>query len=74
LTNKEANIFKILLDFSQKPVSKEMILEKIWKEDEKPSSRFVDVHVHNLRTKLLEKYFPGRIETIRHAGYRLILD
>jgi DNA-binding response OmpR family regulator len=74
LTNKESNIFKILLDSSGKPVSKETILEKIWKEDEKPSSRFVDVHVHNLRSKLLKNNFKGRVETIRHAGYRLILD
>lgn len=74
LTNKEASIFEILLDQENKPVSKDLILKKIWKESEKPSSRFVDVHVHNLRNKLLENKFSGRIETIRNAGYKLILD
>ena len=74
LTNKEANIFEILLNNESRSVSKDFILEKIWKESEKPSSRFVDVHVHNLRNKLLDNKFSGRIETIRNAGYKLILD
>ncbi len=74
LTNKEANIFEILLENENKSVSKDFILEKIWKESETPNSRFVDVHVHNLRNKLLENKFSGRIETIRNAGYKLILD
>lgn len=74
LTNKEASIFEILLEEENNPVNKDFILEKIWKESEKPSSRFVDVHVHNLRNKLLENNFAGRIETIRNAGYKLILD
>lgn len=74
LTNKEANIFQILLESENRSVSKDFILEKIWKESEKPSSRFVDVHVHNLRNKLLDNKFSGIIETIRNAGYKLILD
>ncbi|MBP9765752.1 MAG: response regulator transcription factor [Candidatus Pacebacteria bacterium] len=74
LTNKEANIFEILLENQHDSVSKDFILEKIWKESEKPSSRFVDVHVHNLRNKLIKDKFSGRIETIRSAGYKLILE
>ena len=74
LTNKEANIFKVLLEANGELVSKEKILEKIWKESEAPSSRFVDVHVHNLRNKLAKDNFSGRIETIRNAGYKLVFD
>lgn len=74
LTNKEASIFKVLLEANGQPVSKEKILEKIWKESEIPSSRFVDVHVHNLRNKLVKENFSGRIDTIRGAGYKLIFD
>lgn len=74
LTNKEANIFEILLENEDESVSKDFILERIWKESEEPSSRFVDVHVHNLRNKLLKNKFSGRIETIRNGGYKLILD
>lgn len=74
LTNKEANIFQVLLENRDKSVNKDFILEKIWKELEKPSSRFVDVHVHNLRNKLLDNKFPGKIETVRNEGYKLILD
>lgn len=74
LTNKEANIFKILIEENGEIVSKEKILERIWKESEVPSSRFVDVHVHNLRNKLIKENFSGRIETIRNAGYKLVFD
>lgn len=74
LTNKEANIFKILLEANQDVVSKEEILEIIWKESDKPSSRFVDVHVHNLRNKLSKEDFEGKIETIRNAGYKLVFN
>lgn len=74
LTGKESSIFKLLLDSNGDAMSKDLILEKIWKESEAPSSRFVDVHVHNLRTKLIKNHFPGRIETARNAGYKLILD
>lgn len=74
LTGKESNIFKILLENENKAISKDFILEKIWHESEKPSSRFVDVHVHNLRNKLLKDNFPGRVETVRNAGYKIILD
>lgn len=72
LTNKEANIFDVLLEASGEAVSKDLILEKIWKESETPSSRFVDVHVHNLRSKLIANDFSGYIETVRGVGYKLI--
>lgn len=74
LTGKESSIFKILLDNSPEPISKDFILERIWRESDAPSSRFVDVHVHNLRTKLIKNNFSGRIETERNAGYKLILN
>lgn len=73
LTNKEADIFEVLLEDAGKAISKEKILEKIWKESDTPSSRFVDVHVHNLRNKLNKNKFSGNIETVRGIGYRLIL-
>jgi len=74
LTQKEANIFKLLLENVNDSVSKDFVLERIWKESEAPSSRFVDVHVHNLRNKLIKNDFAGRIETVRGIGYKLILD
>lgn len=74
LTNKESNIFKILIEVDGNIVSKEKILEKIWKEKGEINSRFVDVHVHNLRNKLIKENFLGRIETIRNAGYKLVFD
>lgn len=72
LTNKEANIFKILLEANGQIASKESILDKIWNEENAPASRFVDVHVHNLRNKLSTHNFSGKIETIRNAGYKLV--
>lgn len=72
LTSKESDIFKILFEANENIVSKENILERIWKEKGNPSSRFVDVHLHNLRSKLIENNFVGKIDTIRNEGYRLI--
>ena len=72
LTSKEANIFNILLKNKNVIVSKEDILSLIWDENKKPNSRFVDVHVHNLRNKLLKNNFFARIETIRNSGYKLV--
>lgn len=74
LTNKEANIFGILLKANGEVVSKDGILAKIWNEDTTPNSRFVDVHVHNLRNKLLKNNFCGKIETIRNGGYKLVFN
>lgn len=74
LTQKEASIFKLLYDNEGNVINKDMILQKIWKESEIPSSRFVDVHVHNLRGKLLDNNFFGRVETVRGSGYKLILN
>lgn len=74
LTNKESDIFEILLEGNGEAVSKENILERIWKESETPSSRFVDVHVHNLRSKLQKNNFSGRVETIRGVGYKLVFN
>ncbi|MEA4910731.1 Response regulator ArlR [bioreactor metagenome] len=74
LTNKEADIFEILLEENGGAVSKENILEKIWKESETPSSRFVDVHVHNLRNKLIKNNFSGKVETVRGVGYKLVFN
>ncbi len=74
LTNKEANIFGILLQANSNIVSKEDILVKIWNEDTIPNSRFVDVHVHNLRNKLLKNNFCGKIETLRNSGYKLVFN
>lgn len=74
LTNKEADIFEILLEGEGEAISKENILERIWKESEAPSSRFVDVHVHNLRNKLIKNNFSGSVETIRGIGYKLIFN
>lgn len=74
LTNKEASIFQLLVSNNNLSVNKDLILEKIWQDSEVPNSRFVDVHVHNLRSKLLENNFPGKIETVRGIGYKLVFN
>lgn len=74
LTDKESKIFSVLLEYKNEVVNKEDILEKIWQESEAPSSRFVDVHMHNLRSKLIAQNFAGHIDTVRGAGYKLVFD
>jgi hypothetical protein len=77
LTSKESGIFKILLENKMETVSKDYLFEKIWHGDieemgEDFNPRQIDVHVHNLRSKLSEIDFPYIIDTVRGVGYKLV--
>lgn len=49
-------------------LSREQLLSRVWGYDFDPGSNVADVYVGYLRQKL----GPGRIETVRGAGYRLV--
>ena len=77
LTQKESEIFRLLLSKRMEVVKKDEIFKMVWKENpsEKGADfnpRQIDVHVCNLRNKLIEINFPGLIETIRGIGYKLV--
>ena len=66
LTRRERELLKVLVENRGKVVSKEELLQKVWK-GEAVSKRVVDVHVKHLRDKIGD-----RIETVWGVGYRLV--
>jgi two-component system alkaline phosphatase synthesis response regulator PhoP len=55
LTKKEYEILVLLISKNGKLISREEILEQVWKEDGYVSSRTIDVHIARLRKKI-EQY------------------
>jgi len=65
LTRKERELLKVLVDNSDRAVSKEELLTRVW-GNKAVSHRVVDVHVKHLRDKIGEK----RIKTVWGVGYK----
>jgi two-component system, OmpR family, alkaline phosphatase synthesis response regulator PhoP len=71
LAAKEAELLRFLVNHRGQTVSREQILEQVWREVAHISSRTVDVHIAWLRQKLEEKPdCPKHILTVRGEGYR----
>lgn len=69
LTAKEYELLKLLLQASEKAVSREQIMNQVWNCDVVLESRTLDMHIRTLRQKLGEA---GQyIHTIRKVGYKL---
>ena len=66
LTGRERDLLRVLVENRGKVVSKEELLQKVWRE-EAVSRRVVDVHVKHLRDKIGD-----RVETVWGVGYRLV--
>jgi DNA-binding response OmpR family regulator len=67
LTPTEFRLLELFLRRPGEVLSKREILEACWDWDFEGDPSIVEVYVHHLRAKLDE---PGRIETVRGAGYR----
>lgn len=70
LTRKEYELLIYLLEHPNQALSREHILEKVWGWNFEGSTRTIDMHVKNLRTKLDTQ----RIETVFKHGYRLVMN
>jgi DNA-binding response OmpR family regulator len=69
LTLKEFGVLEVLATAQGRVVSAEELLERVWDENADPFTNAVRVTMVGLRRKLGE---PG-IETLRGAGYRLVV-
>lgn len=67
LTQKEFELFQIMLENQGKVFTRQMLLDRLWGIDSEVEDRIVDSHIKNLRKKLDTDY----IETIRGVGYRI---
>lgn len=68
LTVKEFDLLALLIENRGNVLTREQLLDSIWKIDADIESRTVDVHVRTLRQKLGDE---DLIETVRGVGYKI---
>lgn len=69
LTAKERDILKLLLLNVNRVITRERILNAVWRAQEDPLTNVVDVYIGRLRKKLRDS--GNLIQTVRGSGYRL---
>ncbi len=73
LTFKEFELLKYLMENSQRTLSREELIAKIWGEGYYGETRTLDIHIGSLRQKLGDTAEDSRfIKTIRGVGYRFV--
>lgn len=76
-TRREIEILRYLRGNSDRPVSRDELLNKVWGYDRNAGieTRTVDIHIAKLRRKIeSDASMPRNLVTVRGAGYRLIVD
>ncbi len=74
LSAKEFDVMRLLLQYKDKNLSKEVILAKVWGYDSNAVENHVEVYVGFLRKKLRSIGSNVRIEALRRLGYHLEVD
>ena len=67
LTQREFDILRELLMNQGRVMTRQILLDKLWKYDFYGDERVVDTHIKNLRKKLGIDF----IQTIRGVGYKI---
>jgi two-component system, OmpR family, response regulator len=70
LTWRESALLEEFMRHPDQVLSREQLMSRVWNIEFDPGSNVVDVYVGYLRRKLGE----AAIETVRGAGYRLVVD
>lgn len=76
-TRREVEILQYLQVNSDRPVSREELLTKVWgyARDLGIETRTVDIHIAKLRRKIeVDSGSPANLVTVRGAGYRLLIE
>ena len=68
LSEKEIN-FLILFSQTQKPISRNLVLKKVWNYSEKAETHTIETHVHRLRKKISEKFGDDAFIKNDNKGY-----
>ncbi|MBR2803431.1 response regulator transcription factor [Candidatus Saccharibacteria bacterium] len=71
LTDKEAEILKMLLKTPESTITKAQILAHVWGNDAEFEENYVEVYVSYLRKKIAKVSKKIKIKTIRGLGYKL---
>jgi len=72
LTEKEFEILKFLILNSDRVITREELVQEIWKEKFKGNTRTIDTHIKKLRRKIEENSAKAYISTVWGYGYRMI--
>lgn len=76
-TKREIEVLSYLARNSERPVSREELLSKVWgyARGLDIETRTVDIHIAKLRRKIeVDPKEPERLITVRGAGYRLVTE
>jgi DNA-binding response OmpR family regulator len=71
LSGTEFELLSFLLRHRGEVLSREQILQAVWRYEHDPSTNIVDVYIGYLRRKLSSDGSPAPITTVRSVGYRL---
>ncbi len=74
LTNREFALLEILMMTSPRPVSRAVIVERVWDQCFDSDTNVVNVYVNHLRRKLDRPGLPPLLYTIRGVGFVLRKD
>jgi two-component system OmpR family response regulator len=69
LSYREFALLRHLMRRAGQPCTRRELWEDVWDVDFDPRSNVLDVYMRRIRGKLDD---PGRIETVRHIGYRFV--
>jgi DNA-binding response OmpR family regulator len=76
-TKREVEVLSYLAQNSERPVSRDELLAKVWgyARGLNIETRTVDIHIAKLRRKIeVDPKAPERLITVRGAGYRLVME
>jgi DNA-binding response OmpR family regulator len=74
LTAREVELIRYLLPRNNRPISRDELLEKVWRYEYSTNTRTVDVHISKLRAKIEEHPDdPKYLVTLHGVGYMLKL-
>jgi DNA-binding response OmpR family regulator len=71
LTDKENEIFQILVDNKNVSLSKKQLLSKVWNYDEDIDTHTLETHIYTLRKKIEKKLNLNNIIQHIDEGYRI---
>ncbi|MEX0944954.1 MAG: response regulator transcription factor [Balneolaceae bacterium] len=75
LSTREVEIIEYLLANANMPISRDDLLEKVWRYEYSTNTRTVDVHISKLRAKVeLNHEDPRYLVTLHGVGYMLKLN
>ena len=76
-TKREIEVLRFLAENTERPVSREELLAKVWGYGKNLDieTRTVDIHIAKLRRKIeSDPKSPSKLITVRGAGYRLVTE